>query len=363
MEGAMANRLLPYEFALFRRSFADAFGRRRDKVLLAFALLLAVLVGPAWLQDLASHRLPREAALAALAAFLPGHGCQRLVAERLRWLAENSAIAADALDPAYRRRYFAAAHLAALVPTLCALLILAIVTATPAAVALGLAAYAAGAAAGSRGRGRRAPPPAATAPRPGPRAALGRRAAFWAVLRRQTLDGRRPAVATPILVAAVFSATAAAAYFGGGFGSVAALALAAAPSLAAAAILARLDAELLGFLPYAGYGAGFAALAVAALPIACLAAASFAVLVAGVPDPGALLLVLLLLYVLVAITSIARAWLYPGRSRRAVEVQIQIELVAAGLLAASFPPLGVAAVAARLFLLRQRYRALLWKAL
>ena len=359
----MANRLLRYELALFRRSFADAFGRTRDRILLVVALALAVLAVPAWLQELAAHRLPPEAAWAALAAFLPGHGCQRLVAERLRRLVEDSAIAADALDPASTRRYFALAHLPFLAVTLAALLILASATGIALVPALGLVAYAAGAAVGSRGRGRPTSAWAAADRRRERHPALGHRAAFLAVLRRQTLDSRRPAVAALVMSAAVCVATAAAAFVGESFGSVGALAIAAAPSLAAAAILARLDAEMLGFLPYAGYGPGFSAFAVAALPVACLAAASVGALAAGFSDAAALLFVLILLYALVAVTSIARAWLYPGRSRRSVDVQIQIEIVAAASLAATFPPLALFAVAARLFLLQRRYRSLLRMAL
>jgi hypothetical protein len=356
----MTNRLLRYELALFRRSFADGFSRTRDRMLLAAILTLAALSVPGWLRQAADLQLPAGAALLGAAAFVPALAWQRLVAARLAWLAEDSALAADALHPRFRRSYLATAHLPVLVAVVATLLALAAAAGSLLALGVGLIAYAAGAflpkPQPGLGGDRRAVGPPSRGP-----AFAGRHAAFAAILRRQTLDKSNPAVAAAAILAAIFAFTALGGLLVPRFHPAIAFAGALSPSLLALLAVGRLDPQLLGFLPFAGYRPWSVALLVSALPLACLAAAGAGVLLGGFPDPAAMILLLLLLYAVAIIYSVARSWLYFGRSSRAVELQVQIELAAAGALGTVFPPLVVPALAWRLAMLRRRYLASLWK--
>ena len=355
----MTNRLLRYELALFRRSFADAFSRRRDQILLAAALAWAALFVPDWLRQAADLQLPAGAALLGAAAFVPAFAWQRLVAARLAWLAEDSPLAADALYPRCRRFYLAAAHAPVLVAVMAASLVLANATGMLLALAAGLTGYAAGTLLPQPKRRVRCS--RAKGPRTPESHLPGRHAAFAAILRRQTLDASRPALAAAVAVAAIAAVTALGGLLVPVFPPAGAFAGALGPSLLALLAIGRLDPQLLGFLPFAGYRPGSVALAVSALPTACFAAAAAGVILGGYPDKPAMILLLLLLYAVAILYSIARAWLYFGRNSRSVELQVQIELAAAGALATFFPPLVIVALAWRLAMLRRRYLASLWK--
>lgn len=134
----------------------------------------------------------------------------------------------------------------------------------------------------------------------------------------------------------------------------------AAPALLCLLLLTtRLDPELLGFLPYLGYRPAFTAAAVAALPTACFAAAAAAIAIAA-PPRARVLLLLFVAHLAVAIVSIFRAWLYPGRGARSVELQVQVELAGLLLIGSLLPPLAVAALAWRAATLWRHYRSRRW---
>jgi len=136
----MANRLLRYEWALFQNSFADAFARKRDRLL----LLLVVIFALFWLRDrLGSLALPpaspRAFWLTAL-SLLPAFAWHRQLMARIAWLIEHSAVAPAAMERLSQRAYILVAHAFVSVP----LLIGATVLYSAAGWALALLAYAAG---------------------------------------------------------------------------------------------------------------------------------------------------------------------------------------------------------------------------
>jgi hypothetical protein len=354
----MANRLLRYELTLFRRSFADAFDRKRDRLLLLLVAVLALL----WLREQAAGAatlaLPPGAVWLAAAAAPIGFAWQRLVLTRLALLSEHSAVAANALDRRERHFYFASAHLLALVPLGAAAAMLAAATGREVeALALATLAYALGLALASV-----RVPASEEKPEPVDRAwpYRRRRAALNAILQRQTLDSRRPERTALLIVLTIFALTAAAAWFGHdqpGAGRIAAILL---PSLLGLALASRIDSGLLGFLPFAGYPPSFVACAVAALPAANLAASVVAVLLVRPPDLPAILAVLLFLHAAIILAAIARAWLYPGRNGRSVDLQVQAEFAGLLVIAVVLPPLALFALVWRLAILQRHCRSLLW---
>ncbi|HKR25504.1 MAG TPA: hypothetical protein VJS15_09615, partial [Allosphingosinicella sp.] len=181
-----------------------------------------------------------------------------------------------------------------------------------------------------------------------------------AILRRQTLDSARPELAALIIVAATFALTAAALWLSHGRSDALRLAAPLLPSFLALLISCRLDAALLGFLPYAGRGPLAVGLAVSALPAAGFAAAAAAILVMQPRDMSALLAILLLVHLVFLLAGLARAWQYPGRHGRSVDLQVQIEFAALALIAAMLPPFAPVALAARLWWLGRRHSRLLW---
>lgn len=348
----MANRLLRYELLLFRASFAAAFDRARDKTL----LLVVLVVGAFWLKEriagASALTLPPSAIWLALLAAPAGFGWQRLIRARLDWLAEHSALAAPALAARTRRAYLVAAHLLVAIPLLSVAALLGI-----GGWALAALAYATGTGLASIARKARsaeedAPVSARRAP--------ARQPAFRAILRRQTLDSARPGRAAAALVAATFALTFLAAWLSRGQPDALRFAAILSPPLLALLLTSRADAELIGFLPFAGYRPGFVAVAVSALPAACLAASALAVVAVRPHHAVAILIILLLLHLAFILTGIARAWLYAGRSGRSVDLQVQMEFAGLVLIAALLPPLALAALAWRLWMLRRHYASLLW---
>lgn len=359
----MANRLLRYEAALFRRSFAAAFGRPRD-----IALLLAIsLLAGLWLLETTAKgavaALPPEsvwlAGLAGLAAF----SWQRLLAARLEWLAEQSVLAPDALHPGTRRLYLAVAHFVLAVPLAGAIALLGTGSGrTRLAFLIGAAAYLLGIVlAAARacvtparrelGRSADAAPPPLGA---------GAAAVIDAVLCRQTRSRRRPRMAALLIVVSNFLLTAAAAWWGRDGPEAMRMAATVLPSLAALVATARIDSALIGFLPFAGYRPLFIASAVSVLPTLSFVAAGGAVIMLGVPGRPILLVVLALLHILFLLVAIERAWLAPGRDPRSVDLQVQIELGGLIAIALLLPPLAAAAIAWRFWQLYRHNRALLW---
>lgn len=348
----MANRLLRYELLLFRNSFADAFGRARDKAL----LLVVLVIGAFWLRErlagVAAPALPQGAVWLALLAAPAGFGWQRMVKARLDWLAEHSPLAAPALEARTRRAYLAAAHALAAIPLLAAAAMLGL--AGP-----GLAALAYGAGAGLASIPRRVKGAQEEATRP-PSSPPAGQPALRAILRRQAFGGARPGRASAALVAATFALTFLAAWLTKGQPDALRFAAILAPPLLALLLTSRADAALIGFLPFAGYRPGFVALAVSALPVACLAASALAVAAAWPDHALAILVVLFLLHLAFVLTGIARAWLYPGRNGRSVDFQVQMEFFGLVLIAVLLPPLALVALAWRLWVLRRRHASLLW---
>ncbi|MGA9582114.1 MAG: hypothetical protein WBR13_09120, partial [Allosphingosinicella sp.] len=259
------DALLRYELTLFVRSFADAFSRKRDRLLLAIVLCLALL----WLRQSisAAGPAPRGLEWLALAAAPMSFRWNQLVGRRLAWLAEESALAPCAASPAARLRYRLAAQLLILVPIVFAAAMLGLT-----ATALAMAAFGAGALA-ARLRwapGREDLRRGCTGRRP----LSGPGTAFLALLRVQALDSARPVGTLILLVAANALLTFAGSSLASGAVPAVHLAATALPSLLLLGATARSDARLTGFLAFAGYRPGFVALAVCAIPAASLAAAS-----------------------------------------------------------------------------------------
>jgi hypothetical protein len=176
----------------------------------------------------------------------------------------------------------------------------------------------------------------------------------------QTLDSERPELAASLIVVATFALTIAALWPGGTQSDAIRLGVPVLPAFLALLITCRLDAALVGFLPYAGRGALSIGLAVSALPAACLFAAAAAILVARPPSTAALLAILVLLHLLFLIAGLARAWLYPGRNGRSVDLQVQIEFAGLALIATVLPPVALAALGWRLWWIERRHKRLVW---
>jgi hypothetical protein len=362
----MANLLLRYDLTLLRRSFAEGFARRRDKLLLLIVLGLVLL----WLQEgieaVGTASLPAETLWVAAVAGPVGFGWQRLIALRLEWLKEHSAVAPAALEATTRRRYLAAAHAAVALPLAAAATALAVATGRAAAV---LAVAAAGYVLGlllarldleiSLGRETGAPYGSAL-PQIEHRSTGRRRAVLIAILRRQTLDSAYPLRAAGVIVAATLVLTAVGGSLARGAADAVEIGAVVLPSLLSLLLASRLDSVLIGFLPYAGYRPLSVALAVSALPAACFAAALAAVLVVGPPHASVASGVLALLYLGFMAIGIARAWLYPGRPGRSVDLQVQIELAGLVLIAVLMPPFAIVALGWRMWILHRRYLDRLW---
>jgi hypothetical protein len=94
-----------------------------------------------------------------------------------------------------------------------------------------------------------------------------------------------------------------------------------------------------------------------------LLAAAAAIAVTAPPNGAPILAVLALAHLAVIAGCVARAWLLPGRTSRAVSMQLQVEIVGLALLASMLPPLAPAALALRMAVLRHRHAALRWKQL
>ncbi|HEX8525735.1 hypothetical protein [Allosphingosinicella sp.] len=360
----MANRLLRFEVSLFRRSFAIAFGRIRDILLLAVMVMIAV----AWLQaQLAAGTwsLPPEGVWLGAVAGPAAFAWQRLVRARLDWLAQSSPLAADALDRRSRRTYIIASQFGAAVPLGIGAILVAAATGRPAATLL-LSALAFGIGVGlawiPRPGAKRTHQPVSRAPAPPcpQHPSPPRRAAFRALLRSQTLGSARPERAAALMLAATFALVTGAAWIGADQPDALRFALVAAPSLLAALAAGRLDAELVGFFPYAGYRASFLALAVAALPAAIFAAAAAALVTVRPMDWPIMVAVLFLLHLALILFAVARVWLYPGRNRRSAELQAELEFAGLAGVALMLPPLALVALGWRMWTLRRRYRSLMW---
>jgi hypothetical protein len=346
----MANRLLRYDLALFRASFAEGFARKRDRLLLLLVALFALL----WLRDalgrLALPSLPLW--LGALAA-VPAFAWHRRLGARLGWLTEHGAVAAAALDARSRRSYLLSAHALPAVP----LLVAAVPLAPVAGPALALPAYAVGVGlaalvpigAGARGTGMA----------PGRRPSAGGNVLLRAVLRRQTLDSARPELAALSIVVATFALTVAALWLSRAQSDAIRITAPMLPAFLALLVTSRLDAALIGFLPYAGRSARVVGLAVSALPAACLLAAAAAILVMRPPGMIATLAIIALLHLVFILAGLARAWLYPGRHGRAVDLQVQIELAGLALIATMLAPVAPVALGWRLWWLGRRHKRFL----
>lgn len=339
--------LLRFELALFVRSFTDAFSRKRDRLLLAIVLALALL----WLrQSLGSAgKPPPGLELLALAAAPVAFRWNRLIGRRLTWLAEESPLAPCAAAPAARLSYRLAAQLPILVPTLFAAALLGMK-----ATGLAIAAFGVGAlAAWMQWIPRRWNFRRDRSERP---ALSGPHTALLALLRVQALNSARPWRVLIILLAASALLTFAGSSLSRGGAPALHLAATALPSLLLLAATARNEARLTGFLAFAGYGAGFVALAVSVVPAASFAAASAAALAAGAADPAMSVAALGLLHLGAALIAVARAWLSPGRDGRRVDFQVQVEVAGLLVLGLILPPLAPPALALRLWMLRAGYR-------
>jgi hypothetical protein len=178
------------------------------------------------------------------------------------------------------------------------------------------------------------------------------------ILAKQGRGARRPLLRAALLLAASFILTAVAGWWGRSLAAPLPFILPFLPSLVVLLLATRLDAALLAFLPAAGYRPGFIAFAVSALPAGAFIAGATAFFLTG-QGLGAIALLALghLAFILI---GIARAWLYPGRTKRSVDLQLELEL--AGLAASAFmlPPLAIAATAWRFRHFHAHCRAKRW---
>ncbi len=358
----MTNLLLRYELSQLRASLDETFARRRDRFLLVVIFAFVLL----WLRErlgsAGAMTLPAEAAWAALLAGPSGFAWQRLLSLRVAWLQEHSAVARAALDSRVRAGYLAAAHLFAALLIGVAAAVLGFATGRKAVVdALAAASYAVGLGLAWLNResllGGKPDESSSRAPsRLESRSPDRRRAVLRAVLRRQTFDSARPEWAA----AATLALTAAAGWAGRDQADAAQVALTLLPSLLCLLFVGRTDPILIGFLPYAGYRPWFVAAAVSLLPAGCFVAAAAAVLALNPPHAMTIFGILILLSVALIVIGIARAWLYPGRLGKAVDLQVQVEFAALLLIAFLLPPLAPVALAWRLWMFRRRYLGLLW---
>jgi hypothetical protein len=353
------NRLIRYDARLLRRNLADGFRGPADIVLLIVMAALAV----AWLRERIGNAppgLPDEAVwLAALAGPL-AFAWHRLAHLRLAHLAEHSPIASAALERRSRLGYLGLAHVLAAPLLLAAAGLVGSAAGRPVA-ALGIFILAYGAGTGlaqimpdRRRRGAR------TAASTAPAAPIGsgRRAVLALILRRQSV-GRGPAFARAgLMLAASFALTLAAGRWGEGRPEALRFALLLLPSFLLLLLAARLDAGLLAFLPAAGFGPGFSAFAVSALPAASFLVAGPAAMLAGAGLEA--LAVLALLHLGFILLGTTRAWLYPGRTARSVDLQLQVEVAGLAVTALLLPPLAVAALLWRVWHFHRRCRDLLW---
>jgi hypothetical protein len=207
---------------------------------------------------------------------------------------------------------------------------------------------------------RRSPGAERPQTRSAPEPLRGPRTAVLALLRVQALKAARPGRALTLLLGAEALLTFAGASLAGGAAPAAQVAAAALPSLLLLVATARNDARLAGFLAFAGYPAGFVALAVCGLPAASLAVASGAVLASGASASAPAIVTLALSHLMAVLIATARVWLSPGKDDRKVDFQVQVE--GAGLLALGLmlPPLGLLALATRLWILGRSFRASIW---
>ena len=355
----MANCLIRYDALLLRRTLADGFRGPGDIVLL---LAMAALTA-AWLRErigAVPAGLPDEAVWLAVLAGPVAFAWHRLARLRLARLAEHSPIASAALERRSRLGYFRLAHALA-APLLLAAAGLAGSAAGRPVAALGIAVLGLwrGRGAGSGHAG------SVAAGRNGGSLDRTRRSARQRPPRRAGADpaaaelwpGRAFARAG-LMLAASFALTLAAGWWGEGRPEALRFALLLLPSFLLLLLAARLDAGLLAFLPAAGFGPGFSAFAVSALPATSLVAAGLAVMLTGAGL--AALTVLACLHLGFILLGIARAWLYPGRSARSVDFQLQLEIAGLAITAFLLPPLAVAALLWRLRHFHRRCRALRW---
>lgn len=350
----MANRLIRYDAALLGRFLADSFGGLRDVLLLA----LISTIGFAWLHQ-QTLTAPGDAVWLALLAGPAGFALQRMGRGRLAGLGEHSAVAPAALDQGERHAWLTLAHLLVIWPLLAAAALLGLATGRlVAAIALAAATYAAGAGLATilpvlRWQGGAGRPRPSVAP-----LGRGRRAVIALVLARQTAGTRRPLIRAGLLLLASFLLTLAASWWGRGLPAPLAFIPVLLPSLAVLLLATRLDTALLAFLPAAGYRPGFIAFAVSALSAGSLLAGTAALLLSG--QGIGVVIVLALTHLAFALVGISRAWLYPSRTRRSVECQLQLEV--AGLVAAAIllPPLALAAAGWRFWHFHRHCRAKRW---
>jgi hypothetical protein len=355
----MPNRLIRYDAVLLRRNLADGFRGPADIVL----LLAMVALGLFWLRfriGAVVPALPGEAAWLAALAGPAAFAWQRLARLRLARLAEHSPIAPAALETRSRRAYLGLARALA-APLLLVAAGLAGRAAGRPFAALGIAMLAYGVGAGLaqivpeqwRRRGKSTASTTSIEALGG-----GGRAVLALVLRRQSLGPGRAFGRAGLMLATSFALTLAAGWWGEGRPEAMRFAMLVLPSLTLLLLAARLDAGLLAFLPAAGFGPGFSAFAVSALPAASLLVVGLAVLLTGAGL--AALAMLALLHLGFILVSIARAWLYPGRSARAVDLQVQLELAGLAAIALLLPPIAVALLLWRLWHFHRHCRDLRW---
>ena len=95
-----------------------------------------------------------------------------------------------------------------------------------------------------------------------------------------------------------------------------------------------------------------------ALPAGSLLAGAAVLLLTG--QGIGIVIVLALAHLAFILIGIARAWLYPGRSRRSVDFQLQLEVAGLAAAAILLPPLAIAAAGWRFWHFHRHCRAKRW---
>jgi hypothetical protein len=355
----LAAPLLKYDLLLAQRSFADAFGTWRDRLLLALVAALVLL----WLRDAATRAapsLPPQAAMLALLAGPAAYAWSAAALRRIAWFREVSALAPHALLPRSRTSYLAGAQLPLLAILVAALLVLGAWTdAAVRAAGFALLSYGAGLALAFAIEGRAARFAAAQdAGTMVPN--MPCRGAFQLLLARQTAGAMQPVRTAAVLVAGAAVATLVGCSLAASQPITVRFAASLAPSVLLLAASARNGSDTIGLLAFSGCPARKVAMFVCALPAANLLAVSVALLLARPEGWAGMLPWLLLLHLLAALIATARAWLSPGRAARSVDLQVQLEMLALLVVATLFAPLVPVAAAWRLWLLHRHYSRRLW---
>ena len=365
--------LVRHDLLIVRNSFLAAFSTGRDWLILAFGLILVAVVARQMLSDVAAAAHSVPLAIPAAYFLVAGFSTFLFSAHRLSHFAEESPLAPFALRAFPRLAYQGLALAAVLMASGVPLAIVYFVSRERvfgAALAGGWLMLLAGAAAAAAWR--------TTLPRvqrawrrqwrrrtrtlAPPQPLMGGRTTRLVSLslRRQSGGARSTALAIVVIAGSGLAAALAGFAVRAAGSDAAALGVTASLGLVVMLALSRLSARLVRYLAFAGFGplaAGLAPVPGMALFLGSLALAT------AVPMPEwavpALVLAGSALF-LFGLVAYVRALHYRIRSRRAADLAIQIEAIAAAMLGFAFLPLAMLFIVGRIAWLQRRARAATW---